>query len=232
MKRQGTLEVDRKGLLKVRRHTIIHTSHSSSQQAQDDDNKNEVQDVFLITIQEDKKDEIPMEDVTFSSFDSKSSPRPLGAYSKSSEVEGWTHVTLKKLHEKHRSSPQLHQLEMGQSSFHQPTKQCGSVDDEEILTQRSFMRNLFFLKDLFKYSVKAPCYEDCEERLSKTALKKLDKQQPSRPQVHQSKPKGQSGTASSPPRQSAMERLEDSKKPSRKKEAKPEEEKLDGLAKK
>ncbi|KAM1309874.1 hypothetical protein ACFX2H_006505 [Malus domestica] len=48
------------------------------------------------------------------------------------------------------------------------------------------MRDLFFLKKLFNYSVKAPCYEDCEECLSKIASKKLDKQQPYLPQVHQS----------------------------------------------
>ena len=34
-----------------------------------------------------------------------------------------------------------------------------------------------FLEDLFNYSIKAPCYEDCEERLSKITSKKLDKQQ-------------------------------------------------------
>ncbi|KAM1348211.1 hypothetical protein ACFX2F_002409 [Malus domestica] len=48
--------------------------------------------------------------VTSGSFDSKSSPQPLGACSKttsvkSSEVEGWTHVTLKKLPKKHTSPP-------------------------------------------------------------------------------------------------------------------------------
>ncbi|KAM1325751.1 hypothetical protein FF1_046741 [Malus domestica] len=88
MKRQATLAVDTNRPLKVRRRTIIHTRQSSHQQ-----------------IQKDKEYEIPKEDVTFGSFDSKSSPQPLGAYSKSSEAEGWTHVTPKKLHEKHTSSP-------------------------------------------------------------------------------------------------------------------------------
>ena len=166
MKRQVILEVDTKGPLKVRRRTIVHTGQSSRQQTQEDDNKNEVQDVFPITIQE---DEIPKEDVTFGSFNSKSSPQPLGAYSKSSEVEGWTHVTPKKLHEKHTSSPQVHQSERGQNSFHQPPKQCESVEDEESSKQRSLMRHLFFLENLFKYSAKAPCHEDCEDRLSQTA---------------------------------------------------------------
>ncbi|KAM1462790.1 hypothetical protein ACFXTO_047781 [Malus domestica] len=47
-----------------------------------------------------------------------------------------------------------------------------------------------------------------------------------------SKPKKRSNTASSPPRWSALERLEDNKKPSRKREMTPKEEKLDGLARK
>ncbi|KAM2134295.1 hypothetical protein ACFX1R_004318 [Malus domestica] len=64
MKRQATLEVDTKGQLKVKRRTIIHTSQSSHQQTQEDGTKYEVQDVFHIKIQEDKKDEIPDEDVT------------------------------------------------------------------------------------------------------------------------------------------------------------------------
>ncbi|KAM1965492.1 hypothetical protein ACFX15_045821 [Malus domestica] len=76
------------------------------------------------------------------------------------------------------SFPQLHQLERGQISFHQPLKRRESVEDEEISTQRSTMRDLFFLRKLFSYSVKAPCYKDCEECLSR--------QQPSRPQIHQS----------------------------------------------
>ena len=60
---QTTLEVDIKGLLKVRRRTIIHTSQSSCQQAQEDGTEEEVQDVFHITIQEDQENEIPEEDV-------------------------------------------------------------------------------------------------------------------------------------------------------------------------
>ena len=78
MKCQTTLEIDTKGPLKVRRRTIVHTSQSSRQQAQEDDTANEVQDVFPIIIQEDKEDEILEEDATFGTFDSKSSPRPLG----------------------------------------------------------------------------------------------------------------------------------------------------------
>ncbi|KAM1179958.1 hypothetical protein ACFX2G_019469 [Malus domestica] len=64
MKRQATLEVDTKGPLKVKRHIIIHTGQSSRQQAQEDGTEEEVQDVFHITIQEDKEEEIPKEDVT------------------------------------------------------------------------------------------------------------------------------------------------------------------------
>ncbi|KAM0993459.1 hypothetical protein ACFX2A_009243 [Malus domestica] len=99
--------------------------------------------------------------VTFGSFDSKSSPQPLGACSKtmtvkSSEVEGWTYVTPKKLHKKHKSYPQVHPSERGQSSFRQPPKRCENVEDEEISTQRSTMHDLFFLSKLFSYSVKAP----------------------------------------------------------------------------
>ncbi|KAM1444028.1 hypothetical protein ACFX2I_040229 [Malus domestica] len=93
----------------------------------------------------------------------------------------------------HTSSPQVHQSERGQSNFGQPSKQCESVKDKEISALRSLMRDLFFLEDLFKYSTKASYYEDCEERLSKIASKKLDKQQPSRSQVHQSE-KGQSSS--------------------------------------
>ncbi|KAM1087968.1 hypothetical protein ACFX2H_013427 [Malus domestica] len=63
MKRQAILEVDANGPLKVRRRTIIHTGQSSYQQAQEDDTKDEVQDVFHITIQEGKEYEIPEEDV-------------------------------------------------------------------------------------------------------------------------------------------------------------------------
>ena len=50
--------------LKVRRHTIIHTGQSSCQQAREDNTEEEVQNVFHITIQEGKEDEIPEEDVT------------------------------------------------------------------------------------------------------------------------------------------------------------------------
>ena len=72
MKRQVILEVDTNGPLKVRKHTIVHTGQSSSQQTQKDGTEEEVKDVFPIIIQEDK------EDVTFGSFNSKSSPQPLG----------------------------------------------------------------------------------------------------------------------------------------------------------
>ncbi|KAM1529032.1 hypothetical protein ACFX1Z_018290 [Malus domestica] len=108
---------------------------------------------------------------------------------KLSEVEGWTHVTPKKLHKKHMSSPQVHQSERGQSSFRQPPKRCESVEDKEISTQRSTMRNLFFLRKLFSYSVKAHCYKDCDERLSR--------QQLSLPQVHQWE-RGQSSSCQPP----------------------------------
>ncbi|KAM2695530.1 hypothetical protein EV1_040015 [Malus domestica] len=64
MKRQAILEVDANGPLIVRRRTIIHTGQSSYQQAQEDAIKEEVQDVFHITIQEGKEDEILEEDVT------------------------------------------------------------------------------------------------------------------------------------------------------------------------
>ncbi|KAM1243701.1 hypothetical protein ACFX2G_035926 [Malus domestica] len=75
------------------------------------------------------------------------------------------------------SSPQVHQSEKGTNSFRQPPKQCESVEDEEISTQRSTMRDLFFLRKLFSYYVKAFCYKNCEELLSR--------QQLSLPQVHQ-----------------------------------------------
>ncbi|KAM1611418.1 hypothetical protein ACFX1Z_000202 [Malus domestica] len=85
MKRQGALEVDTKGPLKVRRRTITYTGQSSHQQTQEDRTEEEAQ--------EDKEDEIPEEDVTSSSVNSKSSPQSLGACSKTmpvklSEVEG------------------------------------------------------------------------------------------------------------------------------------------------
>ncbi|KAB2614742.1 hypothetical protein D8674_021330 [Pyrus ussuriensis x Pyrus communis] len=113
--------------------------------------------------------------VTSGSLNSKSSPQPLGACSKtmsvkSSEVEGWTYVTPKKMHKKHRSPPQVHQSERGQNSYRQPSKLRESVEDDEVMTQRSSvaitMRD-FFPKDFFNHSVKTPCYEDCKECLSK-----------------------------------------------------------------
>ncbi|KAM1443840.1 hypothetical protein ACFX2I_040069 [Malus domestica] len=63
MKRQAILEVDTNGPLKVRRRTIIHTGQSSCRPAQEDDTEEEFQDVFHITIQESREDEIPEEDV-------------------------------------------------------------------------------------------------------------------------------------------------------------------------
>ncbi|KAM2250857.1 hypothetical protein ACFX1S_005566 [Malus domestica] len=169
MKRQSTLEVDTKGPLKVRRRTIIYTGQSSRQRTQEDRTGEKAQ--------EDKEDEILEEDVTSGSVNSKSSPQSLGACSKNmpvkpSEVEGWTYVTPKKLHKKHMSSPQAHQWERGQNSSCSPLKQCESVGDNETLTRRSSipitMRDIF-PEDFFNYSVKAPCYEDCEERLSQIA---------------------------------------------------------------
>ncbi|KAM2618403.1 hypothetical protein TB1_034688 [Malus domestica] len=174
MKRQAALEVDTKGPLKVRWRTIIYAGQSSHQQTQEDRTEEEAQ--------EDKEDKITKKNVISGSVNSKSSPQSLGACSKTmpvkpSEVEGWTHVTPKKLHKKHMSFPQVHQSERGQSSFRQPPKRCESDEDEEISTQRSTMCDLFFLKKLFSYSVNAPCYKDCEERLSR--------QKPYLPQVHQ-----------------------------------------------
>ncbi|KAM1264376.1 hypothetical protein ACFX2J_034191 [Malus domestica] len=169
MKRQATLEVDTKGPLKVRRRTIIYTGQSSRQQTQGDCTEKEAQ--------EDKEDEILEEDVTSGSVNSKSSPQSLGACSKTmlvkpSKVEGWTYVTPKKLHKKHMSSPQVHQWERGQSSSCSPPEQCESVGDNETLTRRSSIpitMHDIFLEDFFNYSVKAPCYEDCEEQLSRIA---------------------------------------------------------------
>ncbi|KAM1027899.1 hypothetical protein ACFX2A_041604 [Malus domestica] len=110
--------------------------------------------------------------ITYDSSDTKFSPQPLGACSKSSEVKGWTQVTPKKLHKKHTSPPQVRQSERGQSSSCQPSKQHERVEDDEISTHRSSipitMRD-FFPEDFFNHSVKAPCYEDCEERLSRIA---------------------------------------------------------------
>ncbi|KAM2397657.1 hypothetical protein ACFXTH_034434 [Malus domestica] len=169
MKRQATLEVDTKGPLKVRRSTIIYTGQSSRQQTQGDRTEKEAQ--------EDKEDEILEEYVTSGSVNSKSSPQSLGACSKTmlvkpSKVEGWTYVTPKKLHKKHMSSPQVHQWERGQSSSCSPPEQCESVGDNETLTRRSSIpitMHDIFLEDFFNYSVKAPCYEDCEEQPSRIA---------------------------------------------------------------
>ncbi|KAM1790734.1 hypothetical protein ACFX12_034769 [Malus domestica] len=108
--------------------------------------------------------------ITFGSSNSKFSPQALAASSKTSKVEGWTQVTPKKLHKKHTSPPQVRQSERGQISSCQPSKQRERVEDDEIATQRSSvaitMRN-FLPEDFFNHAVKAPCYENCEERLSK-----------------------------------------------------------------
>ncbi|KAM0963233.1 hypothetical protein ACFX19_022658 [Malus domestica] len=110
--------------------------------------------------------------ITSGSFNIKFSPQPPGASSKTSKVEGWTQATHKKWHKKYTSPPQVRQSERGQSSSCQPSKQRERVEDDEIATQRSSiaitMRD-FFPEDFFNHSVKAPCYEDCEERLSKIA---------------------------------------------------------------
>ncbi|KAM1270364.1 hypothetical protein ACFX13_032282 [Malus domestica] len=124
--------------------------------------------------------ELDLDDVVKSNYttftsvssDSKFSPQPLGASSKTSKVEEWIQVTPKKLHKKHTSPPQVRQSERGQSSSCQPSKQHERVEDDEISTYRSSipitMRD-FLPEDFFNHSVKAPCYEDCEERLSKIA---------------------------------------------------------------
>ncbi|KAM1966198.1 hypothetical protein ACFX15_046448 [Malus domestica] len=112
--------------------------------------------------------------VTSSSFNSKSSPQPLGACSKtmsikSSEVEEWTYGTPKKLHKKHTSPPQVHQSKRGQSSYRQPPKLHESVKDDEIATRRLFIAITmcdFFSEDFFNHSVRTPYYEDCKECLS------------------------------------------------------------------
>ncbi|KAM1523200.1 hypothetical protein ACFX14_013266 [Malus domestica] len=110
--------------------------------------------------------------ITYGSSYSKFLPQPPGASSKTSKVEGWTRVTPKKLHKKHMSSPQVHQSERGQSSSCQTSKQHKRVENDEIATQRSSvaitMRD-FLPEDFFNYSVKALCYEDCEEQLSRIA---------------------------------------------------------------
>ncbi|KAM1754728.1 hypothetical protein ACFX12_007149 [Malus domestica] len=109
---------------------------------------------------------------TSGSSDSKFSPQTLGASSKTSKIEGWTQVTPKKLHKKHMSPPQVRQSERGQSSSCQPSKQRERVEDDEIVTQKSSvaitMRD-FLPEDFFNHAVKAPCYENCEERLSRIA---------------------------------------------------------------
>ncbi|KAM2293182.1 hypothetical protein EV2_028725 [Malus domestica] len=110
--------------------------------------------------------------ITSGSSYSKFLPQPPGASSKTSKVERWTQVTPKKLHNKHTSPPQVRQSERGQSSSCQPSKQRERVEDDEIATQRSSvaitMRD-FLPEDFFNHAVKAPCYENCEERLSKIA---------------------------------------------------------------
>ncbi|KAM1084578.1 hypothetical protein ACFX2I_022778 [Malus domestica] len=109
---------------------------------------------------------------TSGSSDSKFSLQPLGASSKTSKVEGWTQVTPKKLHKKHTSPPKVRQSERGQSNSCQPSKQRERVEDDEISTHRPSipitMRD-FLPENFFKHAVKAPCYEDCEERLSQIA---------------------------------------------------------------
>ncbi|KAM1743769.1 hypothetical protein TB2_013240 [Malus domestica] len=110
--------------------------------------------------------------ITSGSSNLKFSPQPLGACFESSEVEGWIHVTPKKLHKKHTFPSQVHQRERRQSSSRQPPKLHKSVEDDEIATQRSSVAitmHDFLPEDFFNHSVKAPCYEDCEERLSKIA---------------------------------------------------------------
>ncbi|KAM1059717.1 hypothetical protein TB2_023981 [Malus domestica] len=70
------------------------------------------------------------------------------------------------------SRSQVHQSKRGQSSSCQPPKQCESVGNNEISTQRPFIPITicdFFPEDFFNYSVKVPCYEDYEERLSQVA---------------------------------------------------------------
>ncbi|KAM2519224.1 hypothetical protein PS1_033919 [Malus domestica] len=110
--------------------------------------------------------------ITYGSFDTKFSPQPLGASSKTSKVEGWTQVTHKKLHKKHTSPSQVRQSERGQNSSCQPSKQRERVEDDEIATQRSSVAITmcdFLPEDFLNHSVKVPCYEGCEERLSKIA---------------------------------------------------------------
>ncbi|KAM1311511.1 hypothetical protein ACFX2H_007948 [Malus domestica] len=108
--------------------------------------------------------------ITSGSSDSKFLPQPPGASSKTSKVEGWTQVTPKKLHKKHTSPPQVRQSERGQNNSCQPSKQRERVEDDEIATQRSSVAITmcdFIPEDFFNHTVKALCYEDCEERLSR-----------------------------------------------------------------
>ncbi|KAM1420830.1 hypothetical protein ACFX2I_003158 [Malus domestica] len=124
--------------------------------------------------------ELDLDDVVKSNYttitsgfsDPKFLPQPPGASSKTSKVEGWTQVTPKKWHKKHTSLPQVRQSERGQSSSCQPSKQRERVEDDETSTRRSSVpitMHDFLPEDFFNHSVKAPCYEDCEERLSKIA---------------------------------------------------------------
>ncbi|KAM2672344.1 hypothetical protein EV1_008052 [Malus domestica] len=121
--------------------------------------------------------ELDLDDVVKSNYttisdssDSKFLPQPPGASSKTSKVEGWTQVTPKKLHKKHTFPPQVRQSERGQNNYCQPSKQRERVEDDESATQRSSvaitMRD-FLPEYFFNHTIKAPCYEDCEERLSR-----------------------------------------------------------------
>ncbi|KAM1470879.1 hypothetical protein COP2_042599 [Malus domestica] len=110
--------------------------------------------------------------ITSGSSYSKFLAQPPRASSKTNKVEGWTQVIPKKLYKKHKSPPQVHQSERRQNSFRQPPEQCESVGDNETLTQRSSIPITMcdiFPEDFFNYSVKAHCYEDCEEQLSRIA---------------------------------------------------------------
>ncbi|KAM1247874.1 hypothetical protein TB2_043892 [Malus domestica] len=92
------------------------------------------------------------------------------ACSKSSKVKGWAQVIPKKLHKKHTSPPQVRQSEKGQSSSCQPSKQREHVEDDETSTRRSSVPITmcdFLPEDFFNHAVKAHCYENCEERLSR-----------------------------------------------------------------
>ncbi|KAM0956826.1 hypothetical protein ACFX2I_024976 [Malus domestica] len=72
--------------------------------------------------------------ITFASSYSTSSPRSLGACSKTmpvkpSEVEGWTQVTSNKPHKKHMPRLQVDQSRRRQKSSCQSPKQQGMVDE-------------------------------------------------------------------------------------------------------